>query len=153
MSSKKKIGNWILLVEDDPNDEELTLRSFEKHRLANDVVVVRDGEEALECLFGRGRYKKRPFSDLPRLILLDLKLPKMDGLEVLKEIRGNVETRFLPVVILTSSEQESDLIASYENGANGFVKKPIDYEGFSEMVERLGLYWMLVNRPPGKMSV
>ncbi len=152
MTSERFFGDTILLVEDNPDDEELILRSFRKAHLANDVVVARDGIEALDYLFCRGKHLGRDPKDLPRLVLLDIKLPKMNGMDVLKEIRANQETKLLPVVILTSSDEERDLLQSYENGANGFVNKPVGFEEFNETVKSLSLYWLLVNRPPGKAS-
>lgn len=133
----------ILLVEDNPDDEELTRIAFEESRLLNEVVVARDGEEALNYLFdpeGKGHA-------LPHLVLLDLKLPKVDGLEVLKRLRGNERTRFLPVVVLTSSKEESDLIGSYSLGCNSYIQKPVDFSQFTDAVRQLGLYWLVLNEP------
>jgi two-component system, response regulator len=138
----------ILLVEDNPDDIALTLRAFEKNHILNKVVVAKDGVEALDYLFGTGSYAGRDLEDLPVLVLLDLKLPKIDGLEVLKQIRLNQFTRLLPVVILTSSNHEQDLIQGYELGANSFVRKPVAFEQFIEAVKHLGLYWLLWNEPP-----
>lgn len=134
----------ILLVEDNPDDEALTRRAFERSTVANDLQVVRDGQEALDHLFGEGA-SSRP---TPALILLDLKLPKVDGLEVLKQIRVHERTRLIPVVILTSSVEETDLVAVYSSGANSYVRKPVDFEEFSESVRQLGLYWLVVNEVP-----
>jgi CheY-like chemotaxis protein len=136
----------ILLVEDNPQDEELTLRALRKSNLANPIVVARDGVEALDYLFARGAHVNRPADALPQLILLDLKLPKVDGLEVLKELRANEETKLLPVVILTSSLEEQDLIRGYSLGANSYVRKPVDFVQFTESVRQLGLYWLVLNQ-------
>jgi two-component system, response regulator len=144
MNSKKT----ILLVEDNPDDVTLTLRAFEKNNILNEVVVAKDGEEALDYLFGTGSYAGREVKDLPVVILLDLKLPKVDGLEVLKQIRLNQYTRLLPVVILTSSNHEKDLISSYELGANSYVRKPVSFDQFIKAVKHLGLYWLLWNESP-----
>lgn len=138
----------ILLVEDNPDDEALTLRAFKKHNITNEVVVARDGAEALEYLFGTGRYAGRDLRLMPQLILLDLKLPKVDGLEVLRKIRGDDRTRLLPVVVLTSSTEERDLVESYRLGANSYVHKPVDFTQFVEAARQLGLYWLLMNQPP-----
>jgi two-component system, response regulator len=138
----------ILLVEDNPDDVELTIRAFEKNNIRNKVVVVRDGVEALDYLFATGSYSGRDINDLPVLVLLDLKLPRIDGLEVLKQIRLNQFTRLLPVVILTSSNHEQDLIKGYELGVNSYVRKPVAFEQFTEAVKHLGLYWLLWNEPP-----
>lgn len=137
----------ILLVEDNPNDAELALRALKKHNLANRVVWVKNGEAALDFLFHRGAYAGQP-SSLPRVVLLDLRLPKVDGIEVLAQIRANPETRELPVVVLTSSKEERDLVATYELGANSFVAKPVAFDEFSHVVAELGMYWVLVNRVP-----
>lgn len=134
----------ILLVEDNPDDEALTLRAFKRSSVVNDLDVVRDGQEALDYLFGDGE----PEGPVPALILLDLKLPKVDGLEVLKRIRADDHTKLIPVVILTSSREETDLIAGYGSGANSYVRKPVDFEEFSESVRQLGLYWLVINEPP-----
>jgi two-component system response regulator len=139
---------YILLVEDNPDDEELTLLSLRKNNLAHDIVVVRDGVEAIEFLFGNGRYAHRDVSHVPTVILLDLKLPKLDGLGVLKRLRAEERTRTLPVVVLTSSSQDADVIASYNLGANSYVRKPVEFGAFVEAVSSLGLYWVLLNRPP-----
>jgi two-component system response regulator len=138
----------ILLVEDNPDDEALTLRAFKKHNITNEVVVAHDGAEALEYLFGTGRYAGRDLEVMPQLILLDLKLPKVDGLEVLGQIRADDRTRLLPVVVLTSSTEERDLVESYRLGANSYVRKPVDFTQFVEAARQLGLYWLLMNQPP-----
>jgi two-component system response regulator len=140
----------ILLVEDNPDDVELTMRAFRKNNIANNVVVARDGVEALDYLFGRGAYVSRNTADTPRLILLDLKMPKMDGLHVLEHLRADERTRFTPVVILTSSKEEQDLVNSYKSGANSYVRKPVDFNEFLEAVHNIGLYWLLINESPGK---
>ena len=139
---------YILLVEDNPDDEELTLLSLRKNNLAHDIVVVRDGVEAIEFLFGNGQYAHRDVSHVPTVILLDLKLPKLDGLGVLKRLRAEERTRTLPVVVLTSSSQDADVIASYNLGANSYVRKPVEFGALVEAVSSLGLYWVLLNRPP-----
>jgi CheY-like chemotaxis protein len=136
----------ILLVEDNPKDEELTLRALRKNNIGNDVIVTRDGAEALDYLFARGAYAGR--DTLPQLVLLDLKLPKMDGLEVLRQMRAHERTRLLPVVILTTSNDEKDRLAGYRNGANSYVRKPVDFSEFMEAVRQLGLYWLILNEPP-----
>lgn len=141
MSMQSKI---ILLVEDNPNDETLTLRAFKKHKIANQVVVARDGAEALEYFFGARRGQSEP----PSLVLLDLKLPKVDGLEVLRRIRADERTRSLPVVVLTSSQEEQDMVASYSLGCNSYIRKPVDFDKFLEAVNTLGLYWLLLNELP-----
>ncbi|MEO7093389.1 MAG: response regulator [Polyangiales bacterium] len=137
----------ILLVEDNPSDEELTLRALKKSNILNRVVVVRDGVEALDYLFFRGTHASRPADETPQVILLDLKLPKIDGLEVLREIRGDERTRLLPVVVLTSSIQEQDVVTSYGLGANSYVRKPVDFNQFVDAVRQLGLYWLVINQP------
>jgi len=139
---------YILLVEDNPDDEELTLLSLRKNNLAHEIVVVRDGVEAIEFLFGNGQYSGRDISRSPTVVLLDLKLPKLDGLGVLKRLRADDRTRTLPVVVLTSSSQDADVIASYNLGANSYVRKPVEFGSFVEAVSSLGLYWVLLNRPP-----
>jgi two-component system response regulator len=138
----------ILLVEDNPDDEALTLRAFEKNNITNEVVVVRDGAEALDWLFARGEYEDRDPNEHPEVILLDLKLPKVDGLEVLRQIRDNEGTRLLPVIILTTSEEESDRLAGYSLGANSYIRKPVDFSQFIEAVRQLGLYWLVLNESP-----
>jgi two-component system response regulator len=137
----------ILLVEDNADDEELTLRALKKNNINNEVVVARDGEEALDYLFGTGAYAGRDLSLMPQLILLDLKLPKIDGLQVLQRLRADRRTRLLPVVILTSSKEQQDLIQGYSLGANSYVRKPIDFGQFIEAVRQLGLYWLIINEP------
>ncbi|MEI6456311.1 MAG: response regulator [bacterium] len=138
----------ILLVEDNPDDVDLTLRAFEKSNLKNPIVVVNDGEKALDYLFCRGSYSSRNPAEMPAVVLLDIKLPKVDGLEVLKELRSSKRTKLLPVVMLTSSMEESDLITSYLNGANSYIRKPVDFNRFIESVQQLGLYWLLLNETP-----
>lgn len=138
----------ILLVEDSADDEALTLRALTRNNIGNDVVVTRDGEEALEWLFATGRYAGRDVHDLPALVLLDLKLPKVDGLEVLRRIRERAETRLIPVVILTSSREEHDRLEGYTSGANSYIRKPIDFAHFVEAVRQVGLYWLVLNEPP-----
>jgi CheY-like chemotaxis protein len=137
----------ILLVEDNPDDEALTIRALKKNNIRNELVVVRDGVEALDYLFCRGNFAERNPHDRPQVILLDLKLPKVDGLEVLRQIRSNDATRLLPVVILTSSREEQDMIRGYSLGANSYVRKPVDFTEFAEAVRELGLYWLVLNEP------
>ncbi len=140
----------ILLVEDNPDDEALTLRAFKKNKILNEVVVAHDGAEALDYLFGESSYASRDTSVMPELILLDLKLPKVDGLEVLERIRADERTKLLPVVILTSSKEEQDLIEGYSLGANSYIRKPVDFRQFSEAIQLLGLYWLVLNELPPK---
>jgi two-component system response regulator len=134
---------FILLVEDNPDDEKLTIRALKKNNVANEVVIAHDGVEALECLFGNGNGAAQ--LPLPALILLDLKLPRLDGLEVLRRVRTGERTRRLPVVVLTSSKEEQDLIASYNLGANSYIRKPVDFTQFIDAVKQLGLYWLVLN--------
>jgi two-component system response regulator len=138
----------ILLVEDNPDDEALTLRALRKANVRNEVVVARDGVEALDYLFATGPHTGRDTSVLPQVVLLDLKLPRLDGLEVLRRLRADPRTKVLPVVILTSSNEEEDRVAGYELGANSYVRKPVDFGHFAEAVRQLGLYWLLLNQPP-----
>ncbi len=138
----------FLLVEDNPMDEALTLRALKKHNIANNVVVAHDGVEALDYLFGEGAHAGRNTEDPPAVVLLDLKLPKIDGLEVLKRIRANEKTRLLPVVILTSSKEQRDLLEGYNSGANSYVRKPVEFTEFAEAVRNLGLYWLVLNELP-----
>lgn len=138
----------ILLVEDNPSDIQLTKRAFERNHILNPVIVAEDGQEALDYLFGIGRYSGRDCSDMPAVTLLDLKLPKIDGLEVLRRIRSSELTRRLPVVVLTSSKEEKDIAASYDNGVNSYIRKPVDFESFAECMRNLGLYWLIMNEPP-----
>jgi two-component system response regulator len=141
----------ILLVEDNPDDEELTLMALEKNNILNEVVVARDGAEALDFLFGSGPESATGRKILPAIILLDLKLPKVDGIEVLQRIRAEESTRRLPVVVLTSSTEERDLFESYSLGCNSYVRKPVDFEMFVEATRQLGLYWLLLNEPPPEL--
>ena len=144
----------ILLVEDNPDDEELTLRALAKNNIRNEVVVARDGAEALDYLFGTGDYAGRDTLLTPQVILLDLKLPKIDGLEVLRRLRADERTNLLAVVILTSSKEEQDIVAGYKLGANSYIRKPVDFSQFIEAVRQLGLYWLVLNETPpaGKRS-
>jgi two-component system, response regulator len=148
-----KLGkaHLILLVEDNPDDEALALRALRKTHASVRVEVARDGVEALEFLSGGGRFGGRHSRDLPDLVLLDMKLPKLSGLEVLRRVRADARTRFLPVVMLTSSVEESDLISSYGSGVNSYVRKPVSFDDFTEAVRQLGLYWLVINEPPPKV--
>ena len=138
----------ILLVEDNPDDEALTLRAFAKNKITNEIVVVRDGAEALDWLFAEGDYTDRDASEQPEVCLLDLKLPKIDGLEVLRRIKTDPRTRRVPVVVLTSSREQQDLVESYHLGVNSYIRKPVDFSQFIEAVRQLGLYWLVLNESP-----
>jgi two-component system response regulator len=138
----------ILLVEDNPNDLELALYALKRNNIANFIHVARDGAEALDFIFAQGEYAGRRIEDGPKLILLDLKLPKIDGLEVLKRVKSDPRTRIIPVVVLTSSTEERDIVESYQLGVNSYITKPVDFEQFTEVVRQLGFYWLLVNRRP-----
>ncbi len=138
----------ILLVEDNPDDEAPTLRALKKNNIGNRVIVARDGAEALDYLFGTGTHSGRDTTFMPQLVLLDLKIPKVDGLEVLRRLRGNELTKLLPVVILTSSNEGQDLLKAYSSGANSYVRKPVDFNQFIEAVRQLGLYWLILNEQP-----
>jgi CheY-like chemotaxis protein len=140
-------GIEILLVEDNADDLELTLHSLRSDKVANKIEVARDGEEALDYFFRRGRFTGRSQESQPSLVLLDLKLPKVDGLEVLREIKNNPQTRAIPVVILTSSKEDIDMVASYQLGVNSYIQKPVDFKQFRETVKQLGLYWLVINQP------
>jgi CheY-like chemotaxis protein len=138
----------ILLVEDNPADAELTIRALKKNNIANKLVAVNDGEQALNFIFARGEYAERNLNILPKVILLDLKLPKVGGLDVLAEIKGNPKTRMIPVVVLTSSKEEKDIIESYKLGVNSYIVKPVDFDKFLLSVKDIGMYWLLINQPP-----
>ncbi len=138
----------ILLVEDNPDDVELTMRALKKNNISNRVVVANDGVEALDYLFGTGRFSGRDIEIMPQVILLDLKMPRMDGLEVLHRIREDERTKLLPVVILTTSNEDMDRLASYRGGANSYIRKPVDFNQFAEAVQQLGLYWLVLNEAP-----
>jgi two-component system, response regulator len=138
----------ILLVEDSQDDVDLALHALRQGKLANSILAVRDGEEALDFLFCRGRFKDRSFDHPPKLVLLDMKLPKVDGLQVLKQMKSEPRTKTIPVVIMTSSKEERDLVESYRSGVNSYIQKPVDFEQFRATVKTLGMYWMVVNQPP-----
>jgi two-component system response regulator len=138
----------ILFVEDEKDDIELTVRGLKKANVLNEVIVVRDGAEALDYLFGTGAHKNRDLTDMPAVVLLDLKLPKVDGIEVLKRMKADERTKLIPVVILTSSKEEQDLVNGYRFGANSYVRKPVNFNQFAQAVQQLGLYWLLLNEPP-----
>jgi CheY-like chemotaxis protein len=138
----------ILLIEDNPKDVKLTLHSLREENLANTIQVGRDGEEALDFLFCRGEFASRSFDHPPRLVLLDLKLPKVDGLEVVRAVKGDPRTQAIPVVVLTSSREESDLVKSYKLGVNAYIQKPVEFDAFRHAVKQLGLFWLVVNEPP-----
>lgn len=139
---------WILLVEDNADDEELTRRALRKNKILNELVVARDGAEALECLFGTGSHAGRDNNNLPAVVLLDLKLPKIDGIEVLRRLRENEKTAQVPVVILTSSKEEQDIANAYKGGCNSYIRKPVDFVQFNEVVQNMGLYWLILNEAP-----
>jgi two-component system response regulator len=138
----------ILLAEDSQDDVDLALHTLRREKLANNIFVARDGEEALDFLFCRGAFTHRSFDHPPKLVLLDLKLPKVDGLDVLKQVKSDPRTKIIPVVIMTSSKEERDLVASYHLGANSYIQKPVDFEQFRETVKNVGLYWLVINQPP-----
>ncbi len=138
----------ILLVEDNPDDEALAIRAFKRHHISNEVVVAHDGVEALDYLFGTGDYAGRNMTIKPTVVLLDLKLPRLDGIEVLRRIRADERTKLLPVVVLTTSSEEQDMLDSYSLGCNSYIRKPVDFVQFSESIRQLGMYWLLMNEPP-----
>lgn len=143
-----QMNKTILLVEDSPDDAKLTLRAFKRNNMLNPIMVTQDGVEALDFLFGRGAHAERAGNAMPTLIILDLKLPKLDGLGVLRAIRSDERTRLIPVVVMTSSKEEQDLIQSYSLGANSYVRKPVDFTEFQETVRALGVFWLMTNQPP-----
>ena len=145
-------NKFILLVEDNPDDEALTLRALKKNNIQNEVMIARDGSEALDYLFGTGAHAGRDLRIMPTVTLLDLKLPKVDGLEVLRRVRATERTKLLPVVILTSSKEEQDMLTGYKLGANSYIRKPVDFLQFNEAVRNLGLYWLLLNESPPEES-
>jgi len=140
--------NAIMVVEDNEDDLELTLRAFAKNNILNEIIIARDGVEALDYLFGTGVHEGRDLQDMPEVILLDLKMPRMDGIETLKRIRANEHTKLLPVVVLTSSDEEKDMIESYECGVNSYIRKPVDFSRFVDAVQQLSLYWVVLNQHP-----
>jgi two-component system, response regulator len=146
------ISKVILLVEDNPDDEALTRRALQKNNITNELIVARDGVEAIDYLFATGQYVGRDTKNTPAVILLDIKLPKLDGLEVLKRLRADDRTKLLPIVLLTSSKEEQDLVRGYSLGANSYVRKPVDFAEFIEAVRQLGLYWLMLNEMPPAMS-
>lgn len=148
MGVREHEQSMILLVEDHPGDEQLALRAFKQSAVAARIVVARDGVEALDYLFARGAHAGRDARDLPRVMLLDLKLPRLDGLEVMQQVRADQRTRFLPIVVLTSSAEQEDLVESYRLGANSYVRKPVDFGQFADAVKQLGLYWLVLNQVP-----
>ena len=141
-------GIEILIADDSESDVELTVHALRKAKLANSIHIVEDGEQALDYLFCRGRYNHRAFTSPPRVVLLDLKMPKVDGIEVLRAVRGDARTRAIPVVVLTSSNEQRDLIESYNLGVNAYIQKPVDFEHFRAVIERIGMFWLVVNEPP-----
>lgn len=145
-------NNVILLVEDNPDDEALTVRALKKNKIVNEVVVVRDGVEALDYLFGEGLHAGRNTAEMPQVVLLDLKLPKLDGLGVLRRLRADDRTRLLPIVILTSSNEDQDRISGYDLGANSYVRKPVDFDEFVAATAQLGLYWLVLNETPPRRA-
>jgi two-component system response regulator len=145
-------NNLIMLIEDNPDDEALTVRALKKHKIVNEVVVARDGVEALEYLFGEGAHAGRDTREMPQVVLLDLKLPKLDGLGVLRRLRADDRTKLLPIVILTSSNEEQDRVQGYGLGANSYVRKPVDFDRFVDAAKHLGLYWLVLNEPPPKRA-
>ncbi len=147
MNSKR-----ILLVEDNPSDVDLTKRALQRACIVNELIVAEDGQEALDYVFGEGGYAGRDVSDLPTLTLLDLKLPRVSGLEVLRRIRSNPRTRRLPIVILTTSKEEQDVAAGYDLGVNSYIRKPVDFQQFARVVEQLGMFWLVLNEPPPKVT-
>lgn len=138
----------ILLIEDNPNDVELTMRALKKNNIVNNVHVIMDGAEALEYFFADGKYRGRDTNLRPKLVILDLKLPKVDGLEILRKVKSDESTKTIPVVVLTTSKEENDIVSSYKLGANSFIVKPVDFEKFITTVKELGMYWLLINEPP-----
>jgi two-component system, response regulator len=138
----------VLIVEDNPDDEELIMLALQKHNLANDLHVVRDGAEALDYVFGQGQYEGRDIHATPRIILLDLKLPKVDGLQVLREIKSDERTKRIPVIVITTSREERDIVESYDLGVNSYMVKPVDFHQFTDAVKHMGFYWLLLNQPP-----
>ncbi|MGZ6387066.1 MAG: response regulator [Ktedonobacteraceae bacterium] len=152
MTKKTNHAKKILLVEDDPDDVALTMRALKLNNIANEIVVTNDGVEAMDYLFGTGTYAGRDTNQMPAIILLDLKLPKVNGLQVLQRIRTDKRTKLLPVVILTSSKEEQDVITSYKLGANSYIRKPVDFIQFNEAVRQLGLYWLVLNEPPATIE-
>jgi len=142
------MDKFILLVEDNPNDELLTLRAFKKSNILNEIIVVRDGQEAIDFLLCQGDYANRDKNDNPQVILLDINLPKIDGLEVLRTLRVNESTAIIPVVIMTTSDEQNDLISSYKFGANSYIRKPVDLNSFMSAIKQLGLYWLVLNQQP-----
>lgn len=143
----------ILLVEDNPNDEMLTIRAFKKNNIFNTIDVVRDGQEALDYLFCEGEYSSRDKTSNPQVILLDINLPKIDGLEVLRQLRANAQTEIIPVIIMTTSDEQNDLITSYKLGANSYIRKPVEFENFMSAIKTLGMYWLVLNLQPEDNSV
>jgi|SRR5580692_1896744 CheY-like chemotaxis protein len=145
-------GKVILLVEDNPDDEALAVRALKKNNVLNEIAIARDGVEALEYLFGEGAYADRDVNLVPQLVLLDLKLPKLDGLGVLRRLRADPRTKLLPIVLLTSSTEEEDLLNGYGYGANSYVRKPVDFDQFKEAIRQLSLYWLVLNEPPPRRA-
>jgi len=144
----EKMKHFILLVEDNPDDEALTLRAFKKNNILNEIAVVRDGQEALDFLFCEGAYAERDKKSNPQIILLDINLPKLDGLEVLRQLRANESTSIIPAIIITTSDEQSDLISGYKLGANSYVRKPIEFDAFMDAIKQLGMYWLVLNQHP-----